>query len=692
MRKVFFVVIILFLSLQVIAKPVNIAIIKRGKDTLWTGEMAAYFDQLKSGIKNSNYLRLNENIYPDKDFKIPFSIDFAQIISPVNLFEYHNEKNLDLLLFVNAEDNLFSMHLLEFPSGIVLNEKKVGLQNLKASSVISNITSQISIYENLVNNQWGQYGVSFENTDFGILLFTDDSKNILLSKTLDVINNTFFDNKSAYWNGSLKYKMISSKDLSAMDMANMTNQYSARFALDFSKKKNEPVTMVFPYSSPNTPALQVEYPHVPLIEPFFSFQQGADQFNPNTFCSIVLNDNGALTQLELNKTNLPLFIYRTQIMHHNWVSGLMTTDVFKQQLFDNYNMIYRFLEAASPLKPWIGLNFAAFCRTIYSFDQSIQMLDYARASFRALNDQFGENLCRIEEAKQAGLQQQWSTVEKIYQDLLNQKNPPVDSASVAEIHYNLGLLFEIKKDLSLAILHHEKSVKQYAYLKDTFRAMLPQSKLSYIYRKVNALDKAEIAAKRYLAMANGLQSEPDIARARYELGLVHLALNNLQTAKNDFIVAKNYFEMLDDKFYTSYIDLNLGVITLKNKQYVEANPFLQKALQNGRLLKNYPLMIDSYRYLGELEAQLQNWNAAQQYFDNGVNTALEINDTAKLAEVLYQQGLAHIKEGKLSIGFVEVKKGIELSDGRVHGGRKQAQAFIEKLEQVIANKRQEAGF
>ncbi len=692
MRRVLFVFIILFLSLQVFAEPVNIAIIKRGKEASWTGEMAAYYDQLKSGIKNSKYFKLNDGIDPDKDFKIPFSIDFAQIISPVNLFEYHNEKNLDLMLFVNAESNYFSMYLLEFPSGIVLNEKKIGMQNLKASSVISNITSQISIYENLVSNKWQQYGVPFENTDFGILLLTDDSKNILLAKSLDVINNTFFDNKSAYWNGSLKYKMISSKEQSIMDMAKIANQYSARFALDFSKKKNEPVTMVFPYSDPNTPALHVDYPYIPIIESFFSFQQSADQFDPNTFCSIVLNDNGALTQLELTKTNLPLFINRTLVMHRNWTSGLITIDVFKQQLYDNYNMIYRSLEAASPLKPWIGLNFAAFCRTIYSFDQSLQMLDYARASFRALNNQFGENLCRIEEAKQAGLQQEWSTVEKIYQDLLNQKSPPVDSASVAEIHYNLGLLYEIKNDLSLAILHHEKSVKLYAYLKDTFRAMLPQSKLCYIYRQVNALDKSETAAKRYLAMANGLQSEPDIARARYELGLVHLALNNLQTAKNDFIIAKNYFEMLDDKLYTAYIDLNLGVITLKNKQYVDANPFLQKALQNGRQLKNYPLMIDSYRYLGELEAQLQNWNAAQKYFENGVNTALELNNTEKLAEVLYQQGLAHIKEGKLSIGFVEVKKGIELSNGKVHGGPKQAQAFIKKLEQVIADKRQEAGF
>lgn len=209
-------------------------------------------------------------------------------------------------------------------------------------------------------------------------------------------------------------------------------------------------------------------------------------------------------------------------------------------------------------------------------------------------------------------------------------------------------------------------------------------KVGRLLRENEQLDKANDYLNLCLARANELHSEPDIASARLELGLVNFDKKEYKKAFNDLTIAKSFYDLLgENNKNLALVNLKLGVINFKIKNYPEASKNFKASLELAGNFEQRQDLIDCYQYVGDLEVKFKNWVVAQNYYDLGLNLALKGNSNPVIAEIIYKKGLAHLYEGQVQVGYDEIKKGIELSNGEVHGGQKNADAFLYKLEKAI---------
>ena len=679
-------ILILILSVsQVFAEPFQVAVIRRGLNNANFGPVQRVYENFVSALDKSDAFKVNNNIDLDKTFGIPITPDFAQIIDPVNLYDLNKKSKVQIVVFFQASATDVVVTFVEFPSGIQLNSRTIPYSITNTERLEKDLTAQIDMLGNILPENSGEYGFDFNPSDFGIVVCTDDIHNIDLAKTLDQVNRQFFKNIRLSMGRTLKNKIIESNNMTCDEMSALCKDLNAELVFCFSTRDRGRQQVAFAFNTVPRVLAQTEYPMLPEKTGLACYTSGGGQYDAEKVASILVGESAP----PLESTDLlGLYLYRVLRMHRDWKMGLQRSANLKQVIFTDYQNIDRVTESQSLQKAWISLNYAAFSGMVRDFTRADSLLTNALGLFLLHYETTGEILCRLEQAKQLILQEKWTDADNIYTRLLKKQSTQIDSTSEAEINYSLGLINEGNGNPEAAINYYENSLTLFARLKDSYRAMTPQLKMGQLYRKVGDYIKAEDSINRYLAIANTLHSEPDIARARYEMGLVRLADNKLDEALKNFTMAGEMFDMLGEKQYQAYIQLNMGVIYFKKGQYVKANLSLNKAREMAAEIHEIAVEIDSYRYLGDTESEMENWDRAQGNYDTAIDLAIENGYMDRVAELMYIKGLSHLKQGNVMIGYTEVKKGIELSDGKVYGDRKQADAFLKKLEKIIAQKNQ----
>jgi tetratricopeptide (TPR) repeat protein len=201
--------------------------------------------------------------------------------------------------------------------------------------------------------------------------------------------------------------------------------------------------------------------------------------------------------------------------------------------------------------------------------------------------------------------------------------------------------------------------------------------------KAGQWQKAIEQYQKNLELVLELRIEPAIARAYFQLGTLYFQLNDLAHAKEHFLKAADYMEMLADTCGLAKVDNNLGAIYFQMEEWVDAQLRFESALRLEEVCGNPENILRCSVNFGDLRAQQRRWAEAQSYYDRALAIAEQFENKNLMASILYAKGLTHLKEGLLQIGYEELLQASNLSGGSVHGEPEKEQAFLQRLRKLI---------
>jgi tetratricopeptide (TPR) repeat protein len=196
--------------------------------------------------------------------------------------------------------------------------------------------------------------------------------------------------------------------------------------------------------------------------------------------------------------------------------------------------------------------------------------------------------------------------------------------------------------------------------------------------------------QKNLELVLELRIEPAIARAYFQLGTLYFKLNELDKAKDYFLKAADYMEMLADTCGLAKVDNNLGAIYYQMEEWVDAQLRFESALRLEDVCGNLENILRCSVNFGDLRAQQRRWAEAQSYYDRALAIAKQFENKSLMASILYAKGLTHLKEGLLQIGYEELLQASNISGKSVHGEPEKEQAFLQRLRKLIGEG--ESGF
>lgn len=189
----------------------------------------------------------------------------------------------------------------------------------------------------------------------------------------------------------------------------------------------------------------------------------------------------------------------------------------------------------------------------------------------------------------------------------------------------------------------------------------------------------------YLLAAQKMHSEPALARAHFQIGLTYFQDHQLLSALESFNKAMDLFELLGDQSGMARTDINLGQIKQQQGLLDEARSHYLAALHAAESKQDTATVIVCNTNLAELAILTKTWDEVQNRYDQALATARLLQNKNEQAEILYAKGLAHLKEGRLKTGYLELQQALELGGGAVRSDADTEKAFMKKLETLIGD-------
>jgi tetratricopeptide (TPR) repeat protein len=260
-----------------------------------------------------------------------------------------------------------------------------------------------------------------------------------------------------------------------------------------------------------------------------------------------------------------------------------------------------------------------------------------------------------------------------------------DSVSMAAAMKNIAVLFELDRQSAEARAVYMKTAEVYELLHEPFEAAQIYDHLGLAARSGDDSREAMKQFEAYLLAAQKMHSEPALARAHFQIGLTYFQDHQLLSALESFNKAMDLFELLGDQSGMARTDINLGQIKQQQGLLDEARSHYLAALHAAESKQDTATVIVCNTNLAELAILTKTWDEVQNRYDQALATARLLQNKNEQAEILYAKGLAHLKEGRLKTGYLELQQALELGGGAVRSDADTEKAFMKKLETLIGD-------
>ncbi|MBN2000684.1 tetratricopeptide repeat protein [candidate division KSB1 bacterium] len=335
--------------------------------------------------------------------------------------------------------------------------------------------------------------------------------------------------------------------------------------------------------------------------------------------------------------------------------------------------------------PWLFLNYAGFCRKVSNNRLAGVYRHKALEAFSSLSDTTGLLLTLLEDAKAAFQIQAWSRADSSYRQVLHFIAGFKDSLSISRILFQLAVISEYQGKLQDAEDYYLESLNMASALNDTFRVIQIDNNLGQVFHNQGkyqiALDYFEKARR----LAQVIQNENAEAHAWLLTAVSRAAMDDGEAAISDLKTARELLVNTGDPAGIVQVDLQTGQVYLQLHDVEQAINSFRSALAASQQSDDFQGQIECLSALADLYTTRQFFKEGQDYLDQALQLAREKLSVETEAEILYKKGLAHIKQGKLVRGYLEVKEGIKLSNGRVHKGEESSEKFLARLESIIGD-------
>src|SRR6202171_3616413 len=284
----------------------------------------------------------------------------------------------------------------------------------------------------------------------------------------------------------------------------------------------------------------------------------------------------------------------------------------------------------------------AYCRLVKP-KEALMHLPMAREHFERQDDEWSAVDALDWEASALGLLEDPQAVTVANEALercrkLNPRPPQLE----ARILGHIAGMFVAAQSWALAISHYEAAVNAASAVKDLLQMAKMNHGLGGAYQQLHQPAKARQHLDKALALYSIESDLSAVYRVESDLGWLLLQEGQVDSAEQHFLKAFAGTEELSiDRRGRGYVLANLADVNLRKGRLDDARRYLNEAIEAGEAFGERIVLSAAFVLLGQLEQQLGNARAADDYFLRSINALDEIAMPERLRDchMAYAQAL-----------------------------------------------------
>jgi tetratricopeptide (TPR) repeat protein len=268
--------------------------------------------------------------------------------------------------------------------------------------------------------------------------------------------------------------------------------------------------------------------------------------------------------------------------------------------------------------------------------QALHILDYSLKLPEAWPDTRTLLLTMAPKMEQAGYRDEW--IPYLRQGI-HQSQQLQDEETEAELHIQLGILFELRGKYEVARSHLEVSVKGFAALGNSYGQAQAFNRLALVAQRQRQFDEAVDFVQRALQLSAKDDSEQ--AFSYFVLGMVALERRDWSEAVEMFQRAANIWEQKDDRQMVGRTLTLLGSALRQMKRYTEAIEVYERAIALLEQVNDPVHKAMAQMNLGNVYERLSRPDKALEFHLQAKEVFREVQDQLHLAHVTHNIGMVY---------------------------------------------------
>jgi tetratricopeptide (TPR) repeat protein len=318
--------------------------------------------------------------------------------------------------------------------------------------------------------------------------------------------------------------------------------------------------------------------------------------------------------------------------------------VFKRHIVKQTQIVLaRVQKQATPLLP------------LSILEQALLILDYSLHLPEAWPNTRKLLLTMVSKLEQAGYRDEWMPYLEQGIRLSQQLD---DGEAQAELHLQLGILYQLRSKYEEARLHFEESAKGYESINASFNKARALNRLAYVARMQRRFEEAiSLVETVHLSLT---EADEERAFGYYVLGLVTLDQRNWQQAVNYSRQAYELWQPANNWRMIGRSLLCRGVALQELKQYSEAINVDEQAITLFERSRDTFFKAIAQMNLGIVYKNLEQPQRALALYLSAERIFRQVQDQYHLGLVTHNMGLSYRKLGQWAKAKAAYQQSIEL--------------------------------
>ncbi|MBX2814893.1 MAG: tetratricopeptide repeat protein [Saprospiraceae bacterium] len=297
-----------------------------------------------------------------------------------------------------------------------------------------------------------------------------------------------------------------------------------------------------------------------------------------------------------------------------------------------------------------------------NLDLSMAYADSCLAIYQALEDEWGMAQSHFLYGIHERVRGDYPEAKGHFETFRQRMEDLADTAKLASVHFQLGIINEALGDLDGAIEHQYQSIAYYESQGNRLDTDHGLTNLGSIYRKIKQYDKSEELYLRSLELAN--EKDSNTGRANNLVNLGNLYAEQEQYAKAiDVYEQAAHFDSIENYVYgLAYVNENIGSLLGKQGKLEEALVRHQKALEMRLSLPNAHEKAVSYEKVAGAMIQLGRARRALTLLDSAARHASEGSILEVQRDIAQTRARAYAEAGDFAHAYQQEKQFALLQD------------------------------
>ncbi len=277
-----------------------------------------------------------------------------------------------------------------------------------------------------------------------------------------------------------------------------------------------------------------------------------------------------------------------------------------------------------------------------------------------------------------------------------------NKSGIATSYNNIALIHENQGNYKLALKNNKEALLIQLEIKEDASAAYSYQNLGVIYKNMNQLDKAIENYQLALALNEKIGDTLSMAAGFGNMGTVYEAKGQLlmiegkksegnemyERAGINYQKALEISERYDDVSGIAIANLNLGILSMHQKNYTKASGFILRSLEISKEIEFNKILYQAYGQLSKLDSINADFKNAYLHFYEYIklrDTIFNEENTKRLTEQRFQyeygkkttaDSVSHAKENEVKQAEIDKQKALARTSDLELQTKQQQQYFL----------------